>query len=402
MPRPLLTPTAPPVSTVLCPDATVQQTACTTVAAAYRDADHARLARCRRTRADRDRAARARARRAGAEHQYAAHASGASIRSPDRDRAARRGRCPEHRSVHPQRRPLPMPVLCPDATVSRPPAPLSPLPTVMLITPALPDVPPAPEPIEIEPLVPPEPIVPELEHQYAAHAQRTSIRSPDRDRAARRGDALTTAHTHSAACEYRALSGCHRQQTACDTPLPCADHAAYRDADRAAGARARRAGAEHQYAAHASVASIRDRDRAARRGDARSHPQRRPWCSTGGMPSGCHRQQYACSRRCLEIEPVVQRPLTPFASIRSPDRDRARRGDAPARRRCRERSTPLTPSLTPTAPPVMLCPDATVSRPPAPLLPLPTVMLITPALPMSPHPSRSRSSRWCPSSSCRS
>ena len=51
-------------------------------------------------------------------------------------------------------------MLCPDATVSRPPAPLLPLPTVMLITPALPAVA-APEPIEIEPLEP-ELVVPEL------------------------------------------------------------------------------------------------------------------------------------------------------------------------------------------------------------------------------------------------
>ena len=78
----------------------------------------------------------------------------------------------------------------------------------------------------------------------------------DRDRAARRGDALTTAHTHSAAREYRALSGCHRQQTACTTVAAAyrdADHARLArcrrtraDRDRAARARARRAGAEHQ------------------------------------------------------------------------------------------------------------------------------------------------------------
>ena len=42
------------------------------------------------------------------------------------------------------------------------------------------------------------------------------------------GDALTTAHTHSAAREYRALSRCHRQQTA-RTTVAAAD----RDADHA-------------------------------------------------------------------------------------------------------------------------------------------------------------------------
>ena len=81
---------------------------------------------------------------------------------------------------------------------------------------ALPDVA-APEPIEIEPLVP-ELVVPELNTSTPLVIAPAFV---DRDRAARRGDALTTAHTHSAARVYRALSGCHRQQTACPlSPLP--------------------------------------------------------------------------------------------------------------------------------------------------------------------------------------
>jgi hypothetical protein len=51
-------------------------------------------------------------------------------------------------------------VLCPDVTVSKPPTPLSPVPTVMLIAPPLPAVA-APDPMETEPVVP-ELVVPEL------------------------------------------------------------------------------------------------------------------------------------------------------------------------------------------------------------------------------------------------